>query len=93
MPDPVQFEITDKHKCQIIQQDICPDTFDDRELPTDLHIIKYLVGDVTCFDAIRAYNKVDIFDAYYDKLKDIGQIIEIKSGFGRIKPKLFGKIA
>ena len=44
------------------------------------------------FDAVRAYAKVDIFDAYYDKLRTIGEIKEIKSGYGKIKPKLYGKI-
>ena len=36
---------------------------------------------------------MDIFDEYYDKLKERGGLIkEIKSGFGKIKPKLYGKI-
>ena len=79
-------------KCQIIEQEICPDTFDDKQLPTDVHIITYTVGGETYHDAVRSYTKVDIFDQYYDKLKDIGTIVDIKSGLGRIKPKLYGKI-
>ena len=35
---------------------------------------------------------VDIFDAYYDKLKDTGTISKIKSGYGNIRPNLYGKI-
>ena len=36
---------------------------------------------------------VDIFDAYFDKLLKVnGEITRIKSGFGNIKPKLYGKI-
>ena len=91
MPE-IKFKSEDLKKCQLISQNICPDTFDDRELPTDMHIVHYSVGGDVYFDAIRAYTKVDIFDVYYDKLKDIGSIHSIKSGYGRIKPKLYGKI-
>ena len=93
MPDQVTFTPAELNKIQLMEQEICPDTFDDKEMPTDLHIITYSVGGETYHDAVRAYTKVDIFDVYYDKLKDIGTIHSIKSGYGRIKPKLFGKIA
>lgn len=89
---PVRFHAGETPKCQIVEQDICPASFDDKELPTDVHIITYSVGDLKCHDAIRAYTKVDIFDVYYDKLKGVGTIHSIQSGFGRIKPKLYGKI-
>ena len=35
---------------------------------------------------------VDIFDEYYDKLGKDNPIHSIESGYGRIKPKLYGKI-
>lgn len=92
MPDQVTFEPGELKKIQIVEQEITPDTFDDTQLPTDVHIVTYSVGGEKYFDAIRAYSKVDIFDAYYDKLKGIGTIHSIKSGYGRIKPKLYGKI-
>ena len=74
MPDPVSFTAKDLNKIQLHAQDICPDTFNDRELPTDIHIVHYSVGGDVYFDAVRSYTKVDIFDVYYDKLKDIGTI-------------------
>ena len=79
-------------KIQVVDQAICPDTFDDSELPTDIHIVPYRVDNKVIHDVVRAYTKVDIFDMYYDKLRGKGEIIEIRSGFGRIKPKLYGKI-
>ena len=90
----VEFSLEElrKSKCQIVEQGICPDKFDDSELPTDVHIISYSVGGDTYHDAVRGYRKVDIFDEYYDKLKDIGTIVDIRSGLGKIKPKLYGKI-
>ena len=92
MPNEVTFSPADKVKIQVVEQEICPDKFDDSQLPTDVHIVTYSVGGETYYDAIRAYSKVDIFDAYYDKLKGIGTIHTIRSGYGKIKPKLYGKI-
>ena len=92
MPNQITFTAEDTKKIQIFEQEICPDTFDDRELPTDMHIVHYSVGGENYYDAVRAYTKVDIFDACWDKLHGIGTIHSIKSGYGRIKPKLYGKI-
>ena len=41
----------------------------DKELPTDTHIIQYVIDGETSYDAIRAYKKSSIFDLYYDKFK------------------------
>ena len=43
-------------------------------------------------DAVRAYTMVDIFDAYYTKLGKSNPIHSIKSGYGQIRPNLYGKI-
>ena len=79
-------------KIQVIETGICPDTFDDSQLPTDIHIITFTKDGVKQFDAVRAYTKVDIFDEYFDKLGRDNPIHSIESGYGRIKPKLYGKI-
>jgi len=79
-------------KIQVVEENIVPDSFDDTQLPTDVHIITFTKDGVKQFDAVRAYTKVDIFDEYYDKLGKDNPIHEIRSGFGKIKPKLYGKI-
>lgn len=79
-------------KIQIVQTGIKPELFDDSALPTDTHIISYILDGVQQFDAVRAYTKVDIFDEYYDKLGKNNPIHSIENGYGRIKPKLYGKI-
>ncbi len=79
-------------KIQVVEQDICPDTFDDTQLPTDVHIITFTKDGERQFDAVRAYSKTDIFDEYYDKLGKDNPIHSIESGYGRIRPKLYGKI-
>lgn len=79
-------------KIQIIDQNISLDTFDDSSLPTDVHVITYTKDDVRQFDAVRAYTMNDIFDEYYDMLGKDNPIHSIESGFGRVKPVLYGKI-
>lgn len=62
------------------------------QLPTDLHLVEYTLGDEFYVDGVRAHTKVDIFDFYYDFLKEEGlpfQIKSIRSGYGKIKPELF----
>lgn len=59
------------------------------ELPSDIHLVRYKKPSwkkKERISAIRAFRQVDIFD----HLHDAGYaVLEIKSGFGRIKPKLF----
>ena len=61
-----------------------------KELPTDIHLVRYRKPTwkkKETVAGIRAYKKVDIFDHLHDQ----GYVVlEIASGFGCIKPKLFG---
>ena len=65
----------------------------DAELPSDIHFVRYKKPSwkkKEKISAIRAYCQTDIFD----HLHDGGYaVLEIKSGYGRIKPKLFGYTA
>ena len=57
------------------------------ELPSDTHLVTFRFDDgpVSC-DAVRAYTKTDIFDAYTDSGVTV---ISIQSGFGSIRPNLY----
>ena len=80
-------------KIHLVARNIQEKTFDHSELPSDVHLVKYAVNGQEYADAVRAYTKVDIFDEYYQKVKDIGgTILSIKNGYGRIRPNLYGKI-
>ena len=79
-------------KIQLIAEAINVNEFKDNELPSDTHLITYTKEGKQQVDAVRAYTMVDIFDSYYDKLGKDNPIHSIKSGYGRIKPKLYGKI-
>lgn len=77
-------------KITIFEQNIDRSNFDDRELPTDIHLVEYTVGETLYVDTVRAYKSVDIFDFYYDKLNPLGGVIQsISNGYGKIKPKLY----
>jgi hypothetical protein len=89
----LEFTKKELTKIQIIDQEVDPDNFDSKGLPSDTHMVMYVVEGKTLYDAVRAYTKVDIFDTYYDKLKPIkGSLIDIRSGYGNIRPNLYGKI-
>jgi len=78
---------------QVVQEGVDLDSFDDKNLPTDVHLIAFTpTGGTKQIDAVRSYTMVDIFDRYYDKHEGKIEIHYIKSGYGKIKPKLFGKI-
>lgn len=73
----------------LLMQETSKEELDDlsSELPTDTHRVtfRYPNGAVGC-DAVRSYSKSDIFDAYHDSGLEI---IEIASGHGSVKPKLW----
>lgn len=77
---------------QIIQEAIDPLHFKHNGLPTDVHIISFIKDGKTQHDAVRAVAMADIFDHYFDQLKDSTKIIAIKSGYGNIRPNLYGRI-
>tara|TARA_R110000868_G_scaffold354026_1_gene615292 strand:- start:153 stop:443 length:291 start_codon:yes stop_codon:yes gene_type:complete len=89
----LEFTPKELNKIQILTQEINPDTFDHKDLPSDTHVVMYVVNGKTLYDAVRAYTKVDIFDCYYDKVKTVkGSVIDIRSGYGNIRPNMYGKI-
>ena len=89
----LEFTKQELNRIQIIDQEIDPDNFDHKGLPSDTHVVMYVVEGKTLYDAVRAYTKVDIFDCYHDKLKTVnGSVLDIRSGYGNIRPNMYGKI-
>ena len=89
----LEFSKNELSKIQIHDQEIDPDNFDSKGLPTDIHVVMYVLEGKTLYDAVRGYTKVDIFDTYHDKLKpQKGKVLDIRSGYGNVRPNLYGKI-
>ena len=80
-------------KIQLLEANIDRTTFSDKKLPSDVHLITFIntAGELQV-DVVRAYTMADIFDIYYDRVKGKGKIKAIESGFGTIRPYLYGKI-
>ena len=77
-------------KFRLYDQNVNVQDMNHSELPTDIHLVEYEVGETLYVDMVRAYKMVDIFDPYYDKLSAIGgTLISITNGYGKIKPKLY----
>ena len=89
---PIEFTKEEKAQIQILEQEIDLNKFEDKGLPSDTHIVTYEYDNVTKYDVVRAYTMVDIFDTYYDKIKGHGKVVEIASGYGNVRPNLYGKI-
>ena len=81
------------NKTEVIihQQNIFERDLDNKSLPTDIHLVEYIHENKQYSDAVRAARKVDVFDAYFDKLKEAGggKINSIRNGFGNISPKFY----
>ena len=89
----LEFTKQELNKIQILDQEIDPDNFEHKGLPSDTHVVMYVVEGKTLYDAVRAYTKVDIFDAYHDKVKaHNGSVLAINSGYGNVRPNMYGKI-
>jgi hypothetical protein len=89
----LEFTAKELNRIQILDQEIDPDNFDHKGLPSDTHVVMYVVEGKTLYDAVRAYTKVDIFDTYHDKVKTVkGSVIGIRSGYGNVRPNMYGKI-
>ena len=75
---------------QIFREEIDVDSFDDKGLPSDIHLVHFTKEDgTTQVDAVRAYTMVDIFDVYHDKKYKVSAI---NSGYGTVRPNMYGKI-
>lgn len=88
--DPIDFpEILSRYGVQHVMEETSEQELIDlnNDLPTDTHLVSFRNLDgSTSSDAVRAFTMSDIFDAYADSGVTV---LEIKSGYGAIKPKLF----
>ena len=65
----------------------CPrDKADDKKLPSDSFVVSYNDKGELKYDIVRASAQVDVFDAYYDKYKNVKGIEWTK---GIIHPKTY----
>ena len=86
----VDLEVAQKNDVIIHQQNIKEQDLNQKELPSDIHMVYYKHNGKEYSDAVRGIRKADLFDIYYDKLKAAhGTLLNIKSGYGRLRPNMY----
>ena len=70
-----------KHNCTLQEAQVT-------DVPTDAHIVTYVLDGKTCYDLTRCGKKVNLFDMYYDNMGPV--IKSISWGCGKISPKVWG---
>ena len=77
------------NKVRFIHQDCDPSLAQDRSLPHTACLVEYVEGDINKFDIVMANKRVDIFDHYWDKYRDVRGI---KWTDGKVNPKMWGYV-
>jgi hypothetical protein len=72
----------------ILHQKCDPAVADDRTLPYNTYLVKYMEDDEVFYDLVMTNKKVDIFDYYWDRYREGLQWF--KQSEGRINPKVWG---
>ena len=61
-------------KIKLLFEKCTPDKANDKKLPSDSFVVSYEEDKELKYDIIRAAAQVDVFDAYYDKYKNVKSI-------------------
>lgn len=71
---------------KILHQNCDPTLAEDRTLPYNTYIVKYMEGkDEICYDIVISDKKVEMFDYYWDKYRE--GLLNWKQTEGRVNPK------
>jgi len=70
----------------IIHQNCDPELANDRSLPHTAYLVEYDDGNKVCYDIAVSSKRVEIFDYYWDKYRNV---ISLKQSEGRTNPKLW----
>ena len=73
-------------KIKLIFEKCSRDKANDKKLPSDSFVVSYNDKEELKYDIVRASAQVDVFDAYYDKYKNVKGIEWTK---GIIHPKTY----
>ena len=75
------------YSCEILLEKTTPEKANDKKFPTDAFNITYEVDGKECLDVARSSKRVNLFDFYYDKYKNVKRI---DYGHGTINPTQWG---
>ena len=83
-------EVADKYSLSFLHIDCTSDKKKDKKLPTNAWIVTYLEDNAPHYDIVMGV-KMDVFNCYYDKLRDGSRIKDIGWCDGGVSPPLFDK--
>jgi hypothetical protein len=80
-----------KYNCKVYKEDCSPADAEDKTLPNNSYLVKYIVDGYIKYDIAISHKRVDIFDYYYDNLKGDpnNEILSINWTAGTVNPKLW----
>tara|TARA_Y100000004_G_scaffold186555_1_gene238240 strand:+ start:450 stop:704 length:255 start_codon:yes stop_codon:yes gene_type:complete len=70
----------------IIHANCDPELAKDRSLPNTAHLVEFDDGNGVVYDIVTAAKKVDIFDYYWDKYRNLKSMTQAE---GRVSAKLW----
>jgi len=73
---------------KVLHKNCDPSLAEDRSLPYNAYVVKYIDDEVYCYDIVIANKQVEIFDYYWDKYRE--GLIAFKQSEGRVNPRLWG---
>ena len=71
---------------KILDENCNPKVAEDPKLPYTAYLIQYADKEVVKYDLSIGYSKVELFDHYYDKYKNVMSMIQSN---GKVNPKLW----
>jgi len=71
----------------VLHHNCDPTLAEDRTLPYNTYIVKYIADEVFCYDIVISDKKVEIFDYYWDKHRE--GLIAFKQTEGRVNPRIW----
>ena len=71
---------------KIVHENCDPEKAEDKTLPYTAYLVTYLQDGKKTYDVSICNKKVDLFDHYYDKYKNVKALIQSK---GIVNPKLW----
>jgi hypothetical protein len=78
-----------KYNCQLLYSSATMEQAKDRSLPKDAYLVFYKNSEEEMvMDVCRSSKKVNLFDLYYDKFRNVQKIT---FGYGNANPKLWGE--
>lgn len=77
-----------RYGCEILLEKCTLEETRNKQLPNDAYIVSYYDEGELCYDMTRAGKRANIFDMYWDKIRE--DLVSITFGYGVVNPLTWG---